>query len=453
MSSLPSNNVTVVGGGLAGSEAAWQLANEGFHVDLYEMRPVRKSPAHHSDRLAELVCSNSMGAFGGGNASALLKEEMRLLGAKLLDIAWQCKVPAGGALAVDRQAFAELVTETIQQHPNISLHRAEYPRLTDSQVTVIATGPLTSDALAACISEVTGAKALHFFDAASPILTRESLNEEIVFAASRYDKGEGFYLNCPMNQEQYQAFWEALCQGERVQLKEFERDTPYFESCLPVEVIGSRGKDTLRFGPMKPVGLLDPRTGKRPYAVVQLRQDNAAANLYNIVGFQTNLKWGDQKRIFRLIPGMENAEFVRLGVMHRNTYLNSPLVLERTLQLKARPNVFFGGQLTGVEGYTESMATGLIAAKNAARLLRGQAPLVLPDDTMIGALIRYITHPEQKNLQPINANWGIINMSPDVAALDKEKRRQRSHELALKSLKRCFDEAATTGSAVSTSCS
>jgi methylenetetrahydrofolate--tRNA-(uracil-5-)-methyltransferase len=426
--------VTVVGGGLAGSEAAWQLAQSGIDVDLYEMRPVRKSPAHHTDRLAELVCSNSMGGFGVGNASALLKEEMKLLGAKLLQIAWQCHVPAGGALAVDREAFAQAVTEEIYKHPRITVHRQEFPHLPEDQIAVIATGPLTSDSLAASISEVTGQQALHFFDAASPILTRESINLDVAFAASRYDKGEGVYLNCPMNKEEYMAFWEALCAAERVELKDFEKDTPYFESCLPVEVIASRGKDTLCFGPMKPVGLTDPRTGKRPFAVVQLRQDNAAADLYNIVGFQTNLKWGEQKRVFRMIPGLENAEFVRLGVMHRNTYLNSPLVLERTLQLKSRPNIFFGGQLTGVEGYTESMATGLIAAQNAARLLRGEQPIVMPDDTMIGALIRYITHPEQKNLQPINANWGIIATPPESQTLRKEERRQKAHEQALQSV-------------------
>lgn len=430
--------VVVVGGGLAGCEAAWQLAEEGYAVDLYEMRPVRQSPAHHTDKLAELVCSNSMGSFDGKNASALLKEEMKTLGAKLLQLAWQCKVPAGNALAVDRELFAQTVTEQVHAHPRITVHREELLQIPDDGVTVIATGPLTSESLAQSIAQVTGTDALHFFDAASPILTRESIDHEIVFAASRYDKGEGVYLNCPMNKQQYEAFWEAITAAERVELKEFEKDTPYFESCLPVEVIASRGRDTLRFGPMKPVGLFDPRAQRRPWAVVQLRQDNAAADLYNIVGFQTNLKWGEQKRVFRMIPGLEKAEFVRLGVMHRNTYLNSPLVLQRTLQLKARPNVFFGGQLTGVEGYTESMATGLIAAKNAARFLRGMAPLELPDDTMIGALIRYITHPEQKNLQPINANWGIIATSAELMALEKDERRAEQARRALASIRQAF---------------
>lgn len=432
-------SVRVIGGGLAGSEAAWQLACEGIHVDLYEMRPVRKSPAHHTDRLAELVCSNSMGSFDGKNASALLKAEMKAMGAKLLQIAWECRVPAGNALAVDREGFANAVTDAIENNPNITLHRQEFPEIADDQVTVICTGPLTSDSLAESIKHITGTDALHFFDAASPILTRESIDESIVFGASRYGKGEGVYLNCPMNKEEYEAFWTALTSAERIELKDFEKDTPYFESCLPVEVIASRGKDTLRFGPMKPVGLTDPRTQKRPYAVVQLRQDNAAANLFNIVGFQTNLKWGDQKTVFRMIPGLQNADFVRLGVMHRNTYLNSPLVLNRTLQLKARPNVLFGGQLTGVEGYTESMATGLLAAKNAARLLRGEEPLILPDDTMLGSLVRYITHPEQKNLQPINANWGILTTPPDMMAIrDKDLRREKLSARALQSLGECL---------------
>jgi methylenetetrahydrofolate--tRNA-(uracil-5-)-methyltransferase len=439
-------SVLVIGGGLAGSEAAWQLASEGFHVDLYEMRSeTRRSPAHHTDRLAELVCSNSMGSFDSKSASALLKEEMKILGAKLLRIALDCRVPAGQALAVDREGFAQAVTDEIYKHPLITVHRQEFPRVPEDQIAVIATGPLTSDSLAASIGELTGAQSLHFFDAAAPILTRESLDDSIVFAASRYGKGDGVYLNCPMNKQQYEDFMDALTAAERIELKDFEKDTPYFESCLPVEVIASRGRDTLRFGPMKPVGLEDPVTGKRHWAVVQLRQDNAAANLYNMVGFQTNLKWGDQKRVFQMIPGMQNAEFVRLGVMHRNTYLNSPLVLNRTLQLKARPNVFFGGQITGVEGYTESMATGLIAAKNAARLLRGEDPITVPDDTMIGALIRYITHPEQKNLQPINANWGIIYAPPELENMhkrDKDKRRTELSKRALQSIAVTFGLAA-----------
>ena len=362
------------------------------------------------------------------------------MNAKLLEIAWQHRVGAGGALAVDREGFAQAVTEAVEGNPLITLHREEFPQLPDEQIAVIATGPLTSPPLAQSIGAVTGQAALHFFDAASPILTKESVNMDIVFAASRYDKGEGHYLNCPMNKEEYETFLDALLKAERVELKEFEKDTPFFESCLPVEVIGSRGPDTLRFGPMKPVGLRDPRTGKRPYAVVQLRQDDAAASLYNIVGFQTNLKWGDQKKVFSLIPGLERAEFVRLGVMHRNTYLNSPLVLERTLQLKSRPNIFFGGQLTGVEGYTESMATGLLAGRNAVRLFQGLPPLILPDDTMLGALVRYITFPELKNLQPINSNWGIIATAPELMKVEKDERRRKQFELALSSLKATLGE-------------
>lgn len=434
--------VTVIGGGLAGSEAAWQLASLGIAVDLYEMRPVRQSPAHHTSNLAELVCSNSLGSFAPQNASALLKEEMRILGSKVLEVAWQCQVPAGNALAVDREAFAEGVTAAIAGHPLISLHREEVGRIEDDRVTIIATGPLTSEALAQSIREITGADALHFFDAASPILTKESINMDIAFAASRYEQSDGAYLNCPMNKEEYGVFIEALLSGERVELKDFEKDTPFFEACLPVEVIGSRGKDTLRFGPMKPVGLVDPRTGKRPYAVVQLRQDNAAANLYNIVGFQTNLKWPEQKRIFKLIPGLENAEFVRLGVMHRNTYMNSPAILRRTLQSKARSNVFFAGQLTGVEGYTESTGVGLIAARNAARLLDGKEPVELPGGTMLGALIRYITSADPKHFQPINSNWGIIDTPPDVMHLEKDARRQEVARRAKEIIAAVFESPA-----------
>lgn len=434
----PGQEVTVIGGGLAGCEAAWQLAESGFTVNLYEMRPARLSPAHHSDRLAELVCSNSLGSFACPGASALLKEELKLLGSRLLEIAWQVRVPAGGALAVDREAFAAAVTACLEKHPLISVHRQECLSLPDQGPAVVASGPLTSDALAASIAGCTGQEALHFFDAASPVLSLDSVNTQIAFAASRYDKGEGVYLNCPMNRQEYLAFWQALVEAERVERKDFEKGTPYFESCLPVEVIAARGKDTLRFGPLKPVGLVDPRTGKRPWAVVQLRQDNAAGNLYNMVGFQTNLKWPEQKRVFRLIPGLENAQFVRLGVMHRNTYLNSPLVLERTLALKSRPGIFFGGQVTGVEGYTESIATGLIAGRNAARWLSGQQALVLPADTMLGALIAYITHPEQKNLQPMNANWGLMETPPAMLSLDKSERRERQFRQALESMARAF---------------
>ncbi len=431
--------VCVIGGGLAGSEAAWQLAQRGIKVDLYEMRPLKPTGAHHTDKLSELVCSNSLGSYVENNASALLKQEMRILGSLIIETAWNCKVPAGGALAVDREAFSANVTEAISKHPLINLHRDELAAIPDDGVCIVATGPLTSPALAESISQVTGQEQLHFFDAAAPILTRESINMDIAFEKSRYDKGDGSYINCPMNKEQYEIFWQALIAGERVELKEFEKDTKYFESCLPVEVIASRGHKTLRFGPMKPVGLKDPRTDKSAFAVVQLRQDNASAELYNIVGFQTNLKWPEQKRIFKLIPGLENAEFVRLGVMHRNTYLNSPVVLTRQLNLHKRSNVFFAGQLTGVEGYSESTATGIIAAINAACMLNGEELLTLPSDCMIGALIKYITSADPKNFQPINSNWGIIDSSPELMKLDKDERREIMRQSALKSMARTAD--------------
>lgn len=435
-----SQRVTVIGGGLAGSEAAWQLASHGIPVDLYEMRPTRKTGAHHTDQLAELVCSNSLGSADAKNASAVLKEEMRILGSKIIEIAFQCRVPAGGALAVDREQFAQLVTQTISSHPLITLHREEHPTVPTDRICIVATGPLTTESLTQSITALTGEESLHFYDAASPILTQESVNMDIAYKKSRYDKGdEAAYINCPMNKEQYQAFYDAIMAGERVELKDFEKDTPYFESCLPIEVIASRGLDTMRFGPMKPVGLEDPRTGKRPWAAVQLRQDNAAGQLYNIVGFQTNLKWGDQKRIFSMIPGLENAEFVRLGVMHRNTFLKSPLILEPTLQCRKQSNIFFAGQLTGVEGYSESTATGLIAALNAVRLIRNEAPVVLPDDTMIGALLKYITTADPKSFQPINSNWGIISTPDELMKIrDKQARREKLRELALQSIAKCF---------------
>lgn len=421
----------MIGGGLAGCEAAWQLASRGVSVDLYEMRPVKMTPAHHTDRLAELVCSNSLGSFDPKSAPALLKSELKCLGSRLLDIAWECRVPAGQALAVDRQAFADKVTGTILAHPLINVHRQELPHLPEGEVTVVATGPLTSQSLAGAISSVTGCEQLFFFDAASPILTRESIDFDRVFLQSRYGRGEGEYINCPMDKEQYLAFWNALVAAERLELKDFEKETPYFESCLPVEVIAGRGVDTLRWGPMKPVGLTDPRSGRRPYAVVQLRQDNAAADLYSMVGFQTNLKWGEQQRVFKLIPGLERAEFVRLGVMHRNTYVNSPVVLSPTLQLKARPGLLLAGQITGTEGYVESVATGLVAGLNAARLLKGAAPLVLPPETMIGALIRYITHADPKQFQPINSNWGLFDVPPAWQSLHKPERRKQLADRAL----------------------
>lgn len=431
---MSAKHVVVIGGGLAGSEAAWQLARRNIRVELYEMRPERQTGAHHTDRLAELVCSNSLGSYDQKNASALLKEEMRELGSLIIETAWQARVPAGGALAVDRDNFARQVSEKISSHPLISLHRKELKVIPDDSICIIATGPLTSPELGESIRALTGEEQLHFFDAAAPILTSESIDMSVAFRKSRYDKGEGEYINCPMNKEQYGRFWNELVNAERVELKEFEKNTPYFESCLPVEVIAARGVDTLRYGPMKPVGLEDPISKKRAYAVVQLRQDNAAADLYNIVGFQTNLKWPEQKRVFSLIPGLENAEFVRLGVMHRNTYLNSPVVLSPFLNLHKREKVFFAGQLTGVEGYSESTATGILAAINAARMLAGRELLRLPANCMLGALVRYITSADPKNFQPINSNWGIIETPEELIKMDKVSRRLELRKRALISM-------------------
>lgn len=426
--------ITVIGGGLAGSEAAWQVAESGLDVTLYEMRPVRPTPAHHTDRLAELVCSNSLGSKLPTVASGQLKNEMRLLGSLILSAAEASQVPAGGALGVDRDVFAQTVTDRISRHPRITLVRDEIKSVPQDGPTIIATGPLTSPELSASIRDITGQSHLYFFDAASPIVEKESLDLSKIFAQSRYDKGDGEYLNCPMDKDEYEAFWHALVEAEVAEVKAFdnvEANAQFFEGCLPVEVIGKRGMDTLRFGPLKPVGLTDPRTGKRPYAVVQLRQDNVAGTLYNLVGFQTQLKWGEQKRVFQMIPGLEQAEFVRMGVMHRNTYLDSPRVLLPTLQMKARPDVWVAGQLTGVEGYTESSAMGLLAGLNAARTAKGQDVLVPPPTTMLGALIRYITQAEK--LQPINSNWGILEPL-GTPIRDKAERHRRQCEIAMRDL-------------------
>lgn len=426
-------DVTIIGGGLAGSEAAWRAAELGCSVELWEMRPVKQTPAHHTDRFAELVCSNSMGNTSLTTASGLLKEELRRLGSVILRCADDNSVPAGGALGVAREDFPRAVTETVHGHPNIEVVRAEATGLPDGP-TVVATGPLTSDALAEKISALSG-ETLYFYDAASPILFRESLEGDVVYLASRYGKGEAAYLNCPMDEEQYYAFIEALTNAELSPIKDFEEDM-YFEGCLPVEVIARRGPETLRFGPMKPVGLPEPRTGEEPYAVVQLRQDDAEGQLFNMVGFQTRLKWGEQKRVFRMIPGLENADFARMGVMHRNTYLRSNHMLQATMRVRSGEPVFFAGQLTGVEGYVESTAMGLIAGTNAARLARGEEPVELPRDTMIGALANYITVKEG-TLQPINSNWGLVPTVPkkeNGRRLSKPERRERQARMALRAL-------------------
>ncbi|WP_186003917.1 FADH(2)-oxidizing methylenetetrahydrofolate--tRNA-(uracil(54)-C(5))-methyltransferase TrmFO [Parageobacillus genomosp. 1] len=420
--------VNVVGAGLAGSEAAWQLANRGVHVRLYEMRPVKQTPAHHTDKFAELVCSNSLRANSLTNAVGVLKEEMRRLNSVIIQAADACAVPAGSALAVDRHEFAERVTNLVQGHPNVTVIREEVTDIPNGP-TIIATGPLTSQALSERLKELTGEEYLYFYDAAAPIIEKDSINMEKVYVKSRYDKGEAAYINCPMTEEEFNRFYEALISAETVPLKEFEKEI-YFEGCMPIEVMAQRGKQTLLFGPMKPVGLEDPRTGKRPYAVVQLRQDNAAGTLYNIVGFQTHLKWGPQKEVIRLIPGLENAEIVRYGVMHRNTFINSPKLLRPTYQYKERDDLFFAGQMTGVEGYVESAASGLVAGINAARLVLGQELVVFPPETAIGSMAHYITSADPKHFQPMNANFGLFAPLGEKIK-DKQRRNERYAQRAL----------------------
>ncbi|MCD5404936.1 MAG: FADH(2)-oxidizing methylenetetrahydrofolate--tRNA-(uracil(54)-C(5))-methyltransferase TrmFO [Desulfotomaculum sp.] len=421
--------VIVIGAGLAGVEAAWQLARRNIRVRLYEMRPYKKPPAHHTGGFAELVCSNSLRAMSLENAAGLLKEEMKHLNSIVMESAIKNQVPAGGALAVDRKKFSEYITHALENHPMIEVVREEVTEIPNDNIVIIATGPLTSDALAEKIQKITGREYLYFYDAAAPIVTAESLNMNVIFKSSRYDKGERAYLNCPMTEEEYDKFYHALVNAETVPLKKFEKKL-HFEGCMPVEAMALRGKKTLTFGPLKPVGLIDPRTGKRPYAVVQLRQDNAEATLYNMVGFQTNLKWSEQKRVFRLIPGMERAEFVRYGVMHRNTYINSPTLLKPTLQLIKSPRILFAGQITGVEGYIESAASGIVAGINAAFLALNKQPVVFPKETAHGALINYITNANSKNFQPMNINFGIL------PSLDKKikDRRLRNNKLSNRAL-------------------
>lgn len=398
--------VNVIGAGLAGSEAAWQLANRGIQVHLYEMRPAKQTPAHHTDKFAELVCSNSLRGNSLTNAVGVLKEEMRSLDSVIIRSADDCAVPAGGALAVDRHEFASLVTERVKNHEMVTVFSEEVETIPEGP-TIIATGPLTSESLSHQLKQLTGEEYLYFYDAAAPIIEVDSIDHDKVYLKSRYDKGEAAYLNCPMTEEEFNNFYDALVAAETVPVKEFEKEM-FFEGCMPVEVMANRGRKTLLFGPMKPVGLEDPKTGKRPYAVVQLRQDNSSGTLYNIVGFQTHLKWGPQKEVVQMIPGLENAEIVRYGVMHRNTFINSPNLLQKTYQYKEREDLFFAGQMTGVEGYVESAASGLVAGINAARLLQNKELLVFPGDTMIGAMADYITSANPGNFQPINANFGLV---------------------------------------------
>lgn len=414
--------VIVIGAGLAGSEASLQLAKRNIKVKLYEMRPERTTGAHVTKDCAEFVCSNSLGSADITNASGLLKAEMQELGGELIKIAYECRVPAGNALAIDRVGFSKKVTELIESNDNIELIREELTEIPTDKPVIIASGPLTSDNLAKKIQEFTKSEHLHFFDAIAPIVEKDSINFDVAFWASRYDKGEASYINCPMNKEQYAKFYEILTTAERIELKEFEKNAKFFESCLPVEVLASRGVDTLRFGPMKPVGLVDKRTGIENWAVVQLRQDDAAKSLFNLVGFQTNLKWGAQKELIHSIPGLENANIVRYGVMHRNTFINSPQILNATLNTRSRENLFFAGQITGVEGYTESIATGLLAGINIARQIEGKNLITLPQETMLGALCNYISTSELKHFQPMNSNWGVL---PTIELPKKERKNKK----------------------------
>lgn len=421
--------VTVIGAGLAGSEAAWQIASRGVPVTLYEMRPSKSTPAHHTDKFAELVCSNSLRANALTNAVGVLKEEMRRLGSLILRAADANAVPAGGALAVDRDGFSAAVTEGIRNHPLIEVRNEEVKEIPGDGIVVVATGPLTSPALSDRIRELLGEEYFYFYDAAAPIVERDSIDMEKVYFASRYGKGEAAYLNCPMTEDEFNAFYDALVTAERAELKSFEKEI-YFEGCMPIEVMAARGRQTLLFGPLKPVGLPDPRTGKLPYAVVQLRQDNAAGTLYNLVGFQTHLKWGEQKRVFRMIPGLEHAEFVRYGVMHRNTFINSPKLLRPTYQYKGRDTLFFAGQMTGVEGYVESAASGLLAGINAGRIARGLDPVVPPPETAHGSMARYITTADFRNFQPMNVNFGLF---PPLAERIRGK-KEKNEALARRAL-------------------
>ncbi|WP_432265149.1 FADH(2)-oxidizing methylenetetrahydrofolate--tRNA-(uracil(54)-C(5))-methyltransferase TrmFO [Enterococcus cecorum] len=431
--------VNVIGAGLAGSEAAWQIANAGVAVHLYEMRPTKKTPAHHTNQFAELVCSNSLRGNSLQNAVGVLKEEMRRMNSVIIHSADETSVPAGGALAVDRDTFSATVTEKLRNHPLITVYEEELTAFPEG-ITVVATGPLTSEGLAKTIKEFNGSDGFYFYDAAAPIIEKSSINFDKVYLKSRYDKGEAAYLNCPMTKEEFESFHKELVNAEVAPLKEFEKEK-YFEGCMPIEVMAARGEKTMLFGPMKPVGLEDPKTGKRPYAVIQLRQDNAAASLYNIVGFQTHLKWGEQKRVFQMIPGLENAEFVRYGVMHRNSFMNSPELLEPTYQSRKDSRIFFAGQMTGVEGYVESAASGLIAGINAARLAKGEELVVFPRETAMGSMAYYITHAEGKHFQPMNANFGLFPELPERIR-DKKVRYETLANRALESLEQVKNELA-----------
>ena len=420
--------IHIIGGGMAGSEAAWQAANSGARVTMYEMRPKEETAAHKTDHLAEIVCSNSLGSDDPLSAPGMLKEEMRRLNSLIIRIADEVRIPAGTALAVDRDQFARKVTQALTEHPNVTILREEIQEIPEDTLCIIATGPLTSPKLSEAIIQLTQSKNLFFFDAISPIVDADSLNTDRTFLASRYEKGTADYVNCPMDEETYNAFYNALIEADRVQPKSFE-NVPYFEGCLPIEVMADRGRQTLLFGPLKPVGLIDPKTGQRPYAVLQLRPENIHGSCYNLVGFQTKLTYPEQRRIFRMIPGLEQAEFLRCGSIHRNTYINAPILLQNTLQVKKQPRIFFAGQLVGVEGYSEAAASGGIAGINAARILSGRSPVTPPPSTAHGALLHYITTCEPKYFQPINSNFGLYPPL-DTPVRDKQKKRQLIQERA-----------------------
>ncbi len=423
------DDVIIIGGGLAGAEAAWQAANHEAKVTLYEMRPKTETAAHKTQQLAEIVCSNSLGSNDPFSAPGILKQEMRQLGSLIIKVADNVAIPAGSALAVDRDQFAQKITQTLTEHPNVRILREEIQDIPEDSVCIIATGPLTSPKLSASITQLTRSKNLYFFDAISPIVDTDSLNMDKIFRASRYDKGTADYLNCPMDEETYNQFYDALIQADRVQPKSFE-NIPYFEGCLPIEVMADRGRQTLAFGPLKPVGLIDPKTGTRPFAVLQLRAENHHGSCYNLVGFQTKLTYPEQRRVFRMIPGLEEAEFLRCGSIHRNTFINVPVLLKNTLQLKKHPKVFFAGQLVGVEGYVEAAASGGLAGLNAARMLSAHPLLTPPPTTAHGALLEYITTCEPKYFQPINTNFGLFPPL-DTPIRDKQKKRQAIQERAI----------------------
>jgi methylenetetrahydrofolate--tRNA-(uracil-5-)-methyltransferase len=427
--------ITIIGGGLAGCEGAWQLAEAGIPVTLYEMRPEKMTPAHESDLLGELVCSNSLGSNLLTNAVGILKEELRKMNSLIIQAADEGRVPAGKALAVDRMNFSQFITKTITSHPNIKLIREEVTHIPEEGIVIVASGPLTSDTLSKKLMELTGEEYMYFYDATSPIVTRESVNEEAGFWGSRYDEDGTDYFNAPMTQEEYDAFYNALITAELHKSHEWEEKEIFFEECMPIDEIACRGKDTLRFGPLKPVGLINPKTGHRPWAVIQLRKEDAEGNLLNLVGFQTSLKWGEQERVFKMIPALKGAEFVRFGTIHRNTYINSPKLLTPSLQLKENPRIFFAGQITGVDGYIESTGMGLVAGINAERITNGLEPIAFPAETVIGSLLKFISGAETKNFQPMNANFGLLPPLTERIR-DKKARRQAIAERALTALEK-----------------